>query len=80
MPRPKIFTEQDKVFLFENHKVMTVPNMAKELKKSATTVYDKMSELGLTPKGRVIPREHPFRVNNRRLEALLIECKKSKRV
>lgn len=79
MPRIKEFSEEEKSYLTENHKSKSVPEMAKHLKRAAVTVYGFMDQLGLKPRGRD-NSEHPFRVSNRRLEALLIECKKSKRV
>jgi len=45
--------------------------MAKALKRAAVTIYSWMAELKLPPKARVIHRDHPFKVGNRRLETTL---------
>ena len=52
--------------------------MAKELKRASATVYQYMDTLGLVPKGREIRRDHPFKVQNRRLEAVIIENRQLK--
>lgn len=75
----KEITAEEKKFITENYKSLSVPQMAKKLKRGSTTVYGWLEGMELKPKERDTS-DHPFRVSNRRLEALLIECKKNKRV
>lgn len=64
---------QDAAYLHANHKTMSVPQMAKSLKRASVTVYDYMGLLKLKPKGRVIDKTHPFVRQNRQLRATLID-------
>lgn len=64
--------DQDATYLRANYKTQSVPVMAKHLKRSNGTVYGFMEALGLEPLGREIPRSHPFRRQNRKLETLFL--------
>lgn len=64
--------EKDAKYLLENHKLFTVPEMARVLKRANTTVYGFMEALGLEPKAREITPSHPFRRQNRKLETMLL--------
>lgn len=62
-------------FILANYQNMSVPDMAKKLKRGSTTVYGWMKELGLTPKGLVINSDHAFKKSNRKLEVFLTSCR-----
>lgn len=65
--------KQDAAYLRAHYKTQTVPEMAKELKRGAATLYGYMKELGLEPKKRQPDTtNHPFRKQNRKLEAMII--------
>lgn len=75
-PKKKVkMPDSDKAYILSHYKTMTVPEMAKDMKRGAVTVYAWMKDLKLEPKGRIIHRDHPFKKMNRRLEAIVIESR-----
>jgi len=66
-----IVPKQDAAYLRAHYKTQSVPEMAKELKRGNATVYGFMETLGLPPLRREIRRDHPFKVQNRKLETML---------
>lgn len=63
--------DADAKFLQQHYRSMSVPEMAKKLKRAAVTVYGFMAALGLPPRGRLIDNSHPFVQANHRLRATL---------
>lgn len=72
MKKPIKVPDQDAAYLREHHTTQSVPEMAKILKRATVTVYKFMEALKLTPKGRVIHYDHPFKKSNRKLEKFLV--------
>lgn len=71
--------EQDAAYLRANHKEQSAYEMAKALGRGPATVYKWMKELGLkTRPRREENTNHPWRVQNRRLEAMIIENRQLK--
>jgi len=64
-----------KEFIMANYQSMSVPDMAKKMKRGSTTVYGWMKDLQLKPKGLTITNDHPFKKSNRNLEAFLTSCR-----
>lgn len=65
-------------FVHANYKNTSVPEMAKTLKRSASTLYSYMQETGLEPFKNTHARyghSHPFRKANRRLESVVLQRK-----
>lgn len=71
--------EDESIFLVNNHKTQTVAELAKNLKRGTVKVNQWLAFLGLEAKKRdPQPRNHPFRMQNRRLEAMIIENRQEK--
>lgn len=70
-------TDYDRVFIYSNHDKMSVPQLAKQLKRGYKSISDYMDEMGLSKKQRIISHNHPFKRANRGLEATLIHIKEN---
>jgi hypothetical protein len=77
MQPPTILKPEEEKFIAENLQQKTVIEIAKDLKRSITTIYAYYKANGLTPaRSNYKPdRNHPFKRKNRELEAVFIQRK-----
>jgi hypothetical protein len=76
-----ILTPEEEKFIRDNYAKMSVPKMAKELKRASASLYPWLEKEGLTPfRQDKKPHNHPFRKRNRQLEAFITYAKESRTV
>lgn len=72
MSKKIVVPNQDATYLHANYKTMSVPAMAKILKRANATVYGYMTALKLKPKEYKPATHHPFKRQNRKLETMFL--------